>query len=157
LRNKRKKIAVVGVGNILLSDEGLGVRAVEILKEKRMPEDVGLFDVGTSLHLVMSQFEGFDKLIILDAVKANGEPGTIYRFSLEELEQGKTEEAGLMLSLHELDVPKAIALERLVSKLPEEIIFIGMEPESLDSGMELSETVNKKMGEFVKLIERELS
>ena len=157
MSDKGKKIAVIGVGNILLTDEGLGVRAVEMLKRKGVPKNVDLFDAGTSLHLIMGQFEKFDKLIILDAVKAQGQPGTIYRFSLEELEQGKIEEKGLMLSLHELDVPKAIALEKLVSKLPEEIIFIGMEPESLDAGMELSETIKNKMPEFIRLIEQEWS
>ena len=156
MSDKRKKIAVVGVGNILLSDEGIGVRAVELLKERGVPEEVDLFDVGTSLDMVLSQLEGFDKMVILDAVKAGGEPGRIYRFSLKELEQGKKENSGFMLSLHELDIPRLLELERLVFKLPEEIVFIGMEPASLSPGMELSEAINKRMNEFIKVIEQEL-
>lgn len=147
---------MVGVGNILLGDEGLGVRAVERLKEKALPENVELFDGGTSLHQLLPAFEGFDKLVIVDAVRAGQEPGAIYRFTLEELEAGKNKEISFMLSLHELDVPQAIALERLVTKLPEEIVFLGMEPGKIEETMELSETVKKKMNQLLSAIEKEL-
>lgn len=152
---KGKKIAVVGVGNILLGDEGLGVRAVERLKEKPLPASIQVFDAGTSIHQLLPAFEGFDKMVIIDAVKAGQEPGAIYRFTLEELESDKGKDIGFMLSLHELDVPRAIALERLVSKLPEEIVFIGMEPEKISEGMELSGTVSKKMDQLLSAIEKE--
>ena len=149
-----KRIVVVGVGNILLGDEGLGVRAVEELEKKGVPKNVQLYDAGTSLHLVMSSFEGFDKMIIVDAVQAGGEPGTIYRFDLEELEK-KGEKIKFMYSLHEIDVPRTLLLERMVSHLPQEVVFLGMEPERVEPGLELSPKVREKMGELISAIERE--
>lgn len=150
-----KKIAVVGVGNILLGDEGLGVRAVEYLAQRSLPENIQIFDGGTALLQLLPALEGFDKIIIVDAVQAGQEPGAIYRFTLEELEASKKKEIGFMLSLHELDVPRAIALERLVSRLPEEIIFLGMEPARISESMELSEVVESKMEQLLRAIERE--
>ena len=150
-----KKIAVLGVGNILMGDEGLGVRAVEKLHGHKLPKNVSLYDAGTWLHSVLGTLEGFDKIVIVDAVKAGGKPGSIYRFTLEELEAGRKDEISFMLSLHEMDVPKAIALEKLVTKLPEEIIFLGMEPVEIKAGLELSKTVGKNIGKLVSALKQE--
>lgn len=152
-----KKIAVIGVGNILMGDEGLGVRAVEKLQEKNVPQNVTLFDGGTFLHSLLGTLDGFDKAVIIDAVKGGSAPGAIYRFTLQELESAKTDKPELMLSLHEMDVPRAIALEKLVSKLPEEIIFLGMEPEKIAPGLELSETVSRNLDQLIFAVEKELS
>jgi len=152
-----KKIVVVGVGNILLSDEGLGVKAVQELEKRGVPENVSLYDAGTSLHLVMSSFEGYDKMIIVDAIKAGSEPGSIYRFTLKELEAGKSPKVNYMFSLHEIDVPRTLALEKLVSQLPEEVVFLGMEPEKVEPGLELSPTIKEKLDDLIALIEKEFS
>jgi hydrogenase maturation protease len=146
---------VLGVGNILMKDEGLGVRAVEKLHAHKLPKNVSLYDAGTWLQSVLGTLEGFDKIIIVDAVKAGDKPGSIYRFTLEELEAGRKEEISFMLSLHEMDVRKAIALEKLVTKLPEEIIFLGMEPAKIAEGLELSKTVEKNMGKLVSALKKE--
>ena len=155
--DKVKRIAVIGVGNILMGDEGLGVRAVEKLEARKVPLNVTLFDGGTFLHSLLGTLEGFDKAVIIDAVKGGSAPGAIYRFTLQELESKQTGEPGRMLSLHELVVPKALALEKLVSKLPEEIIFLGMEPEKIIPSRELSETVSGKMDQLLDAVEKEFS
>ena len=152
----KKKIIVVGVGNILMSDEGLGVKAVELLQKSARDENIKIIDAGTSLQRALTLTEGFEKMLIIDAVKAGKPAGSIQRFTLEELEQGKTGPMKLMLSLHEIDVPKAIAMERLVAKLPEEIIFFGMEPEKIAPGMELSRVVEENMIALISEIQREL-
>ena len=151
-----KKIIVIGVGNILWSDEGLGVRAVERLQKTALRETVKLIDAGTSLQRALPLAEGFEKMIIIDAVKAGKPAGTFHRFTLEELEQGKTGPMELKLSLHEIDVPRAIAMERLVARLPEQIIFLGLEPEKIGPGMELSRAVLEKMDLLVSEIKKEL-
>lgn len=155
--NSEIKIIVIGVGNVLMSDEGLGVRAVERLKDLGLPETVRLIDAGTSLQRVLPLAEGFDKMIIVDAVRSGKPAGAIHRFTLEELESGKTGPVNLMLSLHEIDVPRAIAMERLVAKLPEQIIFLGLEPEKIGPGMELSRAVLEKMGLLVSEIKKEIA
>jgi hydrogenase maturation protease len=151
-----KKTIVIGVGNILMSDEGLGVRAAERLQKIVRDENIKIIDAGTSLQRALTLTENFEKIIIIDAVRAGKPVGHIQRFTIEELEQGKTGPVQLMLSLHEIDVPKAIAMERLVAKLPEEIIFFGMEPEKIAPGMELSRAVEDKMELLVSEIRKEL-
>jgi hydrogenase maturation protease len=151
-----KKTIVIGVGNILMSDEGLGVRAAERLQKIVRDENIKIIDAGTSLQRALTLTENFEKIIIIDAVRADKPAGHIQRFTIEELEQGKTGPVQLMLSLHEIDVPKAIAMERLVAKLPEEIIFFGMEPEKIAPGMELSRAVEAKMDLLVSAIRKEL-
>ena len=152
-----KKIIVVGVGNSLLSDEGVGPKAVEYLNKMGLPERVKIFDAGVSLQSVLSLAEGFDKMIVIDAVKGGGSPGTIYRFTLEELEQGKTGNISFKLSLHEMDVPRAVAMERLIAELPKEIVVIGMEPQSLEPGEKLSDAVEQKIEQLIEKVLTEIS
>jgi len=140
----------------MLSDEGLGPQAVERLVQSGLPENVKAYDAGVSLSTMLSLCEGFDKMVIVDAVRGGGRPGDIYRFTLEELEQDKNLDLSFKLSLHEIDVPKAIALERLVARLPEEIVVVGMEPESMTPGMELSATVAGRMESLLAKIREEL-
>jgi len=154
--DSKKKIIVIGVGNILMSDEGLGVRAVELLQKSVRDENIKIIDAGTSLQRALTLTQGFEKMLIIDAIRSGKPAGSIHCFTLEELEQGKTGHMQLMLSLHEIDAPKAIAMERLVAKLPGEIIFLGMEPERIAPGMELSRAVQEKMDLLVSEIKKEL-
>jgi hydrogenase maturation protease len=152
-----KKIIVVGVGNSLLSDEGIGPKAVERLKKMGLPERVKIFDAGVSLQSILSLAEGFDKMIVIDAVKGGDAPGTIYRFTLDELEQGKTSNISFKLSLHEMDVPRAIAMERLIVELPKEIVVIGMEPQSLEPGEKLSDALEQRIEQLIERVLKEIN
>lgn len=148
-----KRIAVVGVGNILMGDEGIGVKAVEELRKEKLPEGVELFDGGTAFHALVDDLIQFDKLIIVDAVLGGEPPGTIYRFELGELE-GMISETSL--SLHDVGVIEALMLERLTRRIPEEIVFIGMEPERIELSMELSPAMREKLPELVREILEEI-
>lgn len=151
-----QKIIIIGVGNSLFSDEGIGPKAVERLKKIEMPERVKVFDAGVSLQTILRLAEDFDKMIVINAVKGGGTPGTIYRFTLEELEQGRTANLSFQLSLHEMDVPRAIAMERLIAELPKEIVVIGMEPQSLAPGDNLSEAVERNTGQLIDKVLKEI-
>jgi len=151
-----KRVIVIGVGNTLLSDEGLGVKAVERLEKTNLPQNVRLFDAGVSLPRTLPLAQGFDKMVIIDAIKAGKKPGTIHRFTLEEIERGQKKKARISLSLHELDVPGMIALEKLVTKLPRQIVFIGMEPASISPGTSLSPVIEEKMESLISRIRREI-
>ncbi|MFP3946925.1 MAG: hydrogenase maturation protease, partial [Archaeoglobaceae archaeon] len=75
------KIAVIGIGNILLGDEGVGVRIVEELRKSDLPENVEVHDGATSGIALLNFLVDKDKVIIVDAVKGGEEPGTVYQFS----------------------------------------------------------------------------
>jgi hydrogenase maturation protease len=151
-RNKpAPRIVVVGVGNLLLKDEGIGIHAVKSLQEIDLPQDVQIIDGGTSPDLIAYTKAG-DKLIIIDAARAGGEPGTIYRFLPHDLSQGK----GTFVSAHELGVAQNLKLMSLMGNEPGEIIIIGVEPKEIAWGTELSAELQQKVPEIIRVVLREM-
>jgi hydrogenase maturation protease len=150
-KNNSPRIVVIGVGNLLLKDEGIGIHAVEALQGIELPPDVRLIDGGTSPDLIAYTKAG-DKLIIIDAAKAGGEPGTIYRFRPEDL----AEEKGVLTSAHELGVAQNLSLMSLLGNKPAETVIIGIEPEEIDPGLELSTKLQQKLPDIVKVVLKEI-
>ena len=144
------RIVVVGVGNLLLKDEGIGIHAVKALQEMDLPPDVKIIDGGTAPDLI-AYTEAGDKLIIIDAARAGAEPGAIYRFLPEDLSQN-----GGMLSTHELGVEQNLRLMSLTGNKPGEIIIIGIEPGEIGWGTELSPELQQKVPEIVRVVLKEM-
>ncbi|MGQ9615822.1 MAG: hydrogenase maturation protease [Spirochaetota bacterium] len=140
------RFAIVGVGNILMGDEGAGVEAVRLIGEMGLPEGVDLIDAGTAFFTIAPGLDkhNYKKLFIIDAVKGGGKPGTLYRFTMDEVDCG-IGPGKEMLSLHDFGVLEALKLERLIGRLPEEIIFYGIEPEVIKLSMEISPVVRKSL------------
>ncbi|MFH1154179.1 MAG: hydrogenase maturation protease, partial [Pseudomonadota bacterium] len=95
-----KKLLVLGVGNILLSDEGIGVHAVHELLKETWPEDVEFIDGGTFTQDIFYLFNEYELVLVLDIVRAGHEPGTVYRLSEQDLRQDEKH----CLSLHDIDL-----------------------------------------------------
>jgi hydrogenase maturation protease len=81
---EQKRVVILGVGNLLLSDEGVGVHVANKLLEMDLPEGVEVYEGGTDGFRLMSVVTGADRLIVVDAVKGGGEPGSIYRFEVND-------------------------------------------------------------------------
>ncbi|HJX12127.1 MAG TPA: HyaD/HybD family hydrogenase maturation endopeptidase [Dehalococcoidales bacterium] len=145
------RVVVVGVGNLLLRDEGIGIHAVRALQELDLPPDVKIIDGGTSPDLIAYTRVG-DKLIIVDAARAGGEPGAIYRFRPGDL----AGEKGSLASAHELGVEHNLKLMSLTGNEPRETVIIGIEPKEIDWGTELSPELRRKVPEIVKVVLREI-
>jgi hydrogenase maturation protease len=145
------RIVVVGVGNLLLKDEGVGIHAVKHLQEMGLPQDVELIDGGTAPDLI-AYIKAGDKLVIVDAARAGGEPGTLYRL----LPQDLATDSGTLASAHELGVELNLKLMSLMGNEPEEIVIIGVEPKEIDWGTELTPELNEKMPEILRAILREI-
>jgi hydrogenase maturation protease len=145
------RIVIIGVGNLLMKDEGIGVHAVQALQEIALPPAVELIDGGTSPDLI-AYTGGCRKLIIIDAAKAGGEPGTIYRFLPEDL----AGEKGVIASAHELGVTQNLSLMSLLGNQPDETVIIGIEPQEISPGLELSAGLQKKLPEIVKAVLKEI-
>jgi len=152
LSEQKGRIAIVGVGNILMGDEGIGVKAVEELRRRDLPTEVELFDGGTAFHNLVGELGSFDKLIIIDALKGGKPPGMIYRFEVREVEGAR----GPMLSLHDIGVMETLMLGWLIHRLPEEIVFIGIEPERIELSMELSPVLKEQLPELVQMVLKEV-
>ncbi len=146
----QNKIVILGIGNILLSDEGVGVKVVKDL-EKRLKsiENLELVDGGTGGFFLLSFIESAEKLLVIDTISGNSPPGTIYKFKNEEIPSQTIEK----ISLHEISFSDILTLAKLRGKFPKEIVIIGIEPESLEMGIELSEPVKAN---YEKLIEEVL-
>jgi hydrogenase maturation protease len=141
---------VLGIGNILLRDEGIGCHVVHALEGIPLP-DVKIIDGGTSSD-VLQLLEGVDKLIIVDAVKGRGTPGQIYRFHLEDI----TLEQKPFLSLHDMGSVDNLMLMKLWHKMGETVI-IGIEPKEVDWGLELSPELQEKIPQIIDAILAELN
>lgn len=125
---------VLGLGNLLRSDEGAGVRAVQrLLGDPRVPPGVALVDGGTLGLELISYTAGADRLLVLDAVDTGAAPGTLVRLdaaALQALPGGAT--------VHQLGVADLLAGTRLLGREPEEVVLIGLQPASLSLGTTLS-------------------
>ena len=124
--SSRKRIVIVGVGNVLLKDEGIGVHVARALQEMSLasPEgEVEVVDGGTSPD-AFDRAEGADKLIIVDAACGGGEPGTVYRFAPDEVSGGPK----LLYSLHDLGLLDSLRMMESVGNPPRETVIIGVEP-----------------------------
>jgi len=147
------KTVVLGVGNLLLSDEGVGVHVVKRLSEMSLPSEVEVLDGGVAGLGLMNVIMGADRLIVIDAVKGGADPGSIYRFGPEDL----TEYAdGVTLSVHEIGILEAIRLSEFLGHAPRTTV-IGIEPRSMDTGMELSPEIREKIPRIIELVLDELS
>ena len=141
---------VLGIGNVLLRDEGIGCHVTHALEEIPLP-DVQIIDGGTCPD-VLQFLEDTDKLIIVDAVKGGGTPGQIYRFHLEDI----TLEQKPCLSLHDVGLMESFMLMQLYHKISEAVI-IGVEPKEINWGLELSPELQGKMPRIIDTILAELN
>jgi hydrogenase maturation protease len=146
------RIVIIGVGNLLMKDEGIGIHAIQALQEMDLPSDVKLVDGGTSPDLIAYTRVG-DKLIIIDAAKAGGEPGVIYRFKPEDI----LAEKGTLSSAHELGVIESLNMVTFTGNKPSDVVIIGMEPAEIDWGMELSPLMQQKLPAIVQVVLKEIN
>ena len=133
---------VLGLGNILLQDEALGVRAMEALRQQNhLPEHVSALDGGTlGLNLLPYLFE-CDQVLFLDAVNFDASPGELIRLEGEQIPTRLAQK----MSMHQIGLQDLLAALSFRGKLPGRMVLWGMQPESLDWGLELSATVQKAL------------
>ena len=142
---------IVGVGNTLMGDDGVGVAAVEALAHTRAARRARLIDAGLAFSEVLCDLQPTDPLIVIDAVRGPGGPGSVYRLGLEDL---RADEAGLTpaLSLHEVSVLPALLLEALSGRDFADVTIFGVEPERVAWGQGLSPTVAGAMDKLVRAV-----
>ncbi len=139
-------ILVLGVGNLLLSDEGVGVRVAEALEARYvLPVEVSVIDGGTAGMELLEPIANADRMILLDAVTADHPPGTLVTMEGEDLPAFFR----TRLSPHQLGLPEVLATATLTGDLPNEMVLFGVVPESLKTGMELSSTVAGTVDELL--------
>ncbi len=141
---------VVGIGNVLLRDEGIGCHVARALEKVSLP-DVEVIDGGTCPD-VLQAVEDADKLVIVDAVKGGGMPGQIYRFRPEDI----TMDQKRVVSVHDMSIVDSLKLMQRWHNIGDTVI-IGIEPRELSWGLELSPELEEKMPQIIDTILRELN
>ena len=158
---KNTRVLVVGVGNLLLKDEGIGVHVAEKLQKHNLPGNVEVIDGGTAgIDILLSQ-AGLDKLVVIDAIRFGKKPGTIYKLRFKGKEENKLArlfgpDSRAEISLHQLGLIDALAAAEKLNCLPKEIVIIGIEPNQISPGLELTEQVKQKIPKIVNVVLEEI-
>ncbi len=138
------RILIAGLGNLLLQDDGIGVHAVkELQKQEPALPGVLAVEVGVAVLDALHLFERAHKILAIDAMQADGPPGTIYSFRVSDVK-----EQGCQDSLHELSL--LAALRFLPQSVNPEIVILGMEPGTIDYGLELSPACQAGLPQLVQ-------
>jgi len=146
-------ILVLGIGNLLLQDEGAGVRAVDEFGKKYVtPAGVELLDGGTSGIELLQYIRGRDLLIILDVVKSGNPPGTIIRLEGEDVPALFQKR----ISPHQLGLSDLLAVSQLTDSMPKQIVLFGIEPKSMETGLGMSEDVGRNIENMADMVALEL-
>lgn len=147
------KTLVLGLGNVLLSDEGVGVHVVRLLRERyRFPQEVEILDGGTLGLDLLPYIEDAGRLLIVDALQMDALPGTLARLVGDEIPAILS----LKYSPHQMGLSDLLAAARLRGHLPAEIVLWGVQPASLEVGLELSPTVAAQVETLIRNVLAEL-
>ncbi len=144
-------VLVLGLGNILLSDEGVGVRAVEELQRRYDCSDaVEIVDGGTVGFELLPYFDERSHILIVDAVKADNKPGTIVRID------DPPAYFSSRTSPHQIGLADVMGLAVITDNLPDNIALFGIEPKQLSTGLTLSNEVAQNLSRLVDMVVAEL-
>ena len=146
-------VMILGIGSILFTDEGFGVRVLEKIGERfEFPENVSLIDGGVlGLNLLGTICEA-DKLVVIDAIRHRGKPGDIYRLDKTTI----PDRIRFKNSIHQVDFLEALTMCRALDKVPETVV-IGVEPEDIESlSIELTPTIQAKVEPVIDMVLAEM-
>jgi len=158
LNKIKKNILILGIGNLLMRDDGIGIHVAQRMKDMTLPPDVEVIDGGMLVLEYLYLIEGREKVIVIDAIKTDDSPGTIYRYKNGEIEKKRKD---FSLTPHEAAFMKNLNASYLLGTNPEEVIFIGIRPadtgeSDLKLDTNLSPTLEKKVPEIIEMVMKEI-
>lgn len=139
------KILVLGIGNILLSDDGVGVHIVNKLNDEyTFPDNVTLIDGGTKGLDLLPLLEGKEKVLFVDAANFKKEPGAIDTVIGDKIPAFLSQK----LSVHQIGIPDMLFAARLMGITPPEMCLIGIQPKTMDTSTEMSEEIKARFDDL---------
>jgi hydrogenase maturation protease len=148
-----QKILILGVGNLLLRDDGFGVHLINSLKGVALPGNVELLEAGTVSHQLIPRLHEIDHLIVIDVVEAGDTPGSLFRFSPDDMKFPIEQKA----SLHQISLVDVLNMAALTGTKPKTVI-IGVQPKDVSSwSMELNDELIAAIPRVKELIFEELN
>ena len=146
-----RRVVVLGVGNELLRDEGIGVHVVRELRKGWTDERAELIEAGTALVDALDLAPPGADAVVVDAASGGGEPGSIYRFGLDDVATGRG------VSLHESSLPEAFAVAGVAGARFGTVVVLGIEPAVVAAGTELSPALQEKLPAILAVVRREVA
>ena len=150
--NRRAPKLFLGVGNVLKHDEGVGVRAAELLAALPLPSDVEVCDAGTLGIDTAGVLEGRDLVVVVDALDGEAEPGAIFRLTPEEV--APMVRGGL--SVHDIHFLDALDETRLLGREPSKVVIFAVQVGDVSTGLGLTPSVERALYRVLTLAGREL-
>lgn len=150
--NQRAPKLFLGVGNVLKHDEGVGVRAAELLAALPLPSDVEVCDAGTLGIETAVVLEGRELVVVVDALDAGAEPGAVFRLTPDQI--APSVRGGF--SVHDFHFLDALNETRLLGTEPSEVIIFGVQVADVSSGLGLTAPVERALHRVLTLAGREL-
>ena len=147
------RTVVIGLGNPLMADDGVGIAALERLRAAGVPAGVELVDGGTWGMNLLPVIEAADKLVLMDAIDAGGEPGTLHVLERARIPRY----LATKISPHQVDLCDVLALAELRGTLPEDTVAIGLQPARVEMSCELSDAVRDLVDDLVAAVTRRLA
>ena len=143
------KTLVLGIGNLLLADEGVGVHVARALLQEALPPQVTVLEVGTAFLDALPEIQQAERIVIVDAMQADHAPGTIYRVPFEDCVKPE-----ILASLHGFDLSRVLYMAGRTTA-PEAVV-IGVEPDRIAWGTEPSPTIRQAMPAILKAVRAEI-
>lgn len=148
-----KSVAIIGIGNYLLGDEGVGIHAINLCREKRWPAGVEIMDGGTAGVSLLHMIRDRDLAIFIDCADFGGSPGEVRAFDPKSIVRHESSE----VSLHATDLLTTLDLASHTGNYPQSAVIIGIQPAALRMTTELSPEVKVSLDSVVTAIEREIN
>jgi len=152
--NDRIPVLVLGLGNVVCTDDGAGIAAIhKLIREYDLPEGVLAVDGGTLGLSLLPLVDSADQVILVDAVSAEGPPGTLVRIEGDDVAPAVYER----LSPHQIGVADLLAGASLLDRYPDRVVILGVVPDSIDLGTERTPPVEASIPELVERVVQELT
>jgi hydrogenase maturation protease len=144
------KTLVLGMGNLLLCDEGVGVHVARALAQRELPPEVSVMEAGTAFLDVLPDIEKADRILLIDAMEGGAAPGSVYRVPFDQCRHPE-----MLASLHGFDLSRVLYMAG--NACAPEVTVFGIEPARIEWGTELSPVVQRVLPAVEKAIFNELS
>ncbi len=146
--NENNKVVIIGVGNLLLMDEGIGVHVINELEKQKLPQNAGIYDGGTGGFKLIDLIHGVRMVIFIDAVDTCKAPGAITTFKSEDVRSIYHKKK---YSLHDTDLMEVIKMTELLDN-PPEIEIVGIQPKAINYGTTLSKELTDSMPDIINTV-----
>jgi len=139
-----KKIGIIGIGNPLRKDDGIGILLLQKLKKnkEKLPENIELIDAGTVGMNILHIISNYDEVIFIDAINLKKKTGETKFFKYQEI---KKQNNMICLNTHNFDIRKIIEISKKINKKPSKIYFFGIQPADIGYGNKITQELNTKI------------